>query len=69
MPIKKVPTKQIATKQSNIKAATKAVAKKVSKKTGDNDESGLPLSAVIRKRIQAKKHAFMQMTIFRSSSS
>ena len=50
MPIKKLPAKKVATKPSN--------AKTVAKTTSAKDEGGLPLSVVIRKRIQAKKARF-----------
>jgi len=60
MPTKKVtPKKATATKVAS-KATTKSTAKKVpSRKTSTaKDESGLPLSVVIRRRIEAQKARF-----------
>jgi GTP cyclohydrolase I len=54
MPIKKLPLKAAATKTAPVKkSAGKAAAKTVKK-----SEEGLPLSVIIRKRIQAQKARF-----------
>jgi GTP cyclohydrolase I len=54
MPIKKTPSKAVATKKAPAKKTpTKAVTKAVKQ-----SDEGLPLSVVIRKRIQAQKARF-----------
>ena len=54
MPIKKTPSKTVTTKKAPAKKApTKAVTKAVKQ-----SDEGLPLSVVIRKRIQAQKARF-----------
>ncbi len=60
MPIKKAISKKVVATKSVGKATSKAVAKKTStqKVNPTKDESGLPLSLVIRRRIQAQKARF-----------
>ena len=60
MPMKKLPTKKVATK-SVTKAATKTTTKAIAattKVTSKKADAGTPLSVIIRRRIEAQKARF-----------
>jgi GTP cyclohydrolase I len=59
MPIKKTPLKKVATKSITKPKTNKQVSAKVSeKKSSSKEDSGTPLSVVIRRRIEAQKARF-----------